>query len=69
MKEVPYESSDSHHDVEHNVQDIMSTDKKQASGQNIPANIPEVPINNISFHSMENVEKCKCIILCFIIIY
>ncbi|XP_050915846.1 uncharacterized protein LOC127130940 [Lathyrus oleraceus] len=43
-KKVPSESSESDQDVEHNVQDIIS-------------NIPEVPLDNISFHSVENVEK------------
>lgn len=53
-KEVPYESSESDHDVEHNVQDIISTSRKQASWKKIPTNIPEVPLDNISFHSVEN---------------
>ncbi|XP_050909888.1 uncharacterized protein LOC127123731 [Lathyrus oleraceus] len=39
--------------------DIISTARKQASGKKIPANIPEVPIDNISFHSVENVKKWK----------
>ncbi|XP_050919429.1 uncharacterized protein LOC127136972 [Lathyrus oleraceus] len=53
-KEVPYESSESDHDVEHNVQDIISSTRKKSYVKKIPANIPEVPINNISFHSVEN---------------
>lgn len=56
-KEVPYESSESDHDVEHNVQEIVSATRKQASRKKIPENILEVPIDNASFHSMENVEK------------
>lgn len=32
-KEVPYESSDSNHDVEHNIQDVVSTARKQAFGK------------------------------------
>lgn len=39
-KEFPSESSDSDHDVEHNVQDIVSTARKQAYGKKIPTNIP-----------------------------
>ncbi|XP_050918943.1 uncharacterized protein LOC127136430 [Lathyrus oleraceus] len=39
--------------------DIISTSRKQASGKKIPVNIPEVPLNNISFHFMENVEEWK----------
>ncbi|XP_050915065.1 uncharacterized protein LOC127130024 [Lathyrus oleraceus] len=41
--------------------DIVSTARKQASGKKIPANIPKVPIDNISFHYVENVEKWKFI--------
>lgn len=58
-KEVPSESSESDHDVEHNVQDIISTSRKKASGKKIPANILEVPLDNISFHYVKNVEKWK----------
>ncbi|XP_050919536.1 uncharacterized protein LOC127137090 [Lathyrus oleraceus] len=39
--------------------DIVSTSRKQVYVKKIPANIPEVPIDNISFHSVENVEKWK----------
>ncbi|XP_050909125.1 uncharacterized protein LOC127122893 [Lathyrus oleraceus] len=39
--------------------DIVSATRNKASGNKIPANILEVPIDNISFHSMENVEKLK----------
>ncbi|XP_050886712.1 uncharacterized protein LOC127091990 [Lathyrus oleraceus] len=56
-KEFPSESSESDHDVEHNIQDIVSIARKQASGKKIPANIPEDPIDKIYFHYMENVEK------------
>ncbi|XP_050896344.1 uncharacterized protein LOC127103099 [Lathyrus oleraceus] len=58
-KEVPSESSEYDQDVEHNVQDIISTSRKQASGKKIPTNIHEVPLDNISFHYVENVEKWK----------
>ncbi|XP_050897684.1 uncharacterized protein LOC127104541 [Lathyrus oleraceus] len=37
----------------------ISTSRKQAPGKKIPTNILEVPIDNISFHSVENVEKWK----------
>ncbi|XP_050919331.1 uncharacterized protein LOC127136859 [Lathyrus oleraceus] len=33
--------------------DIISTSRKQAPGKKIPANISEVPLDNISFHSVE----------------
>ncbi|XP_050890840.1 uncharacterized protein LOC127096297 [Lathyrus oleraceus] len=48
-KEVPFESSESDHNVEHIVQDIISTSRKQASGKKIPANIPGVPLDNVFF--------------------
>lgn len=53
-KEVPSESSEFDHDDEHNVQDIISTSRKKASEKKIPINIPEVPLDSISFHSIEN---------------
>ncbi|XP_050897710.1 uncharacterized protein LOC127104572 [Lathyrus oleraceus] len=40
-------------------EDIVSTARKQASGKKIPTNIHEVPIDIISFHYVENVEKWK----------
>lgn len=56
-KEVPSNSSDSEYDVKQKVQDI--TPLKKDVAQKILANVPEVPIHNISFHSVENVEKWK----------
>lgn len=32
---------------------------KKFGGKKVPANVLEVPIDNISFHSVENVEKWK----------
>lgn len=58
-KEVPSKSSESDLDVEHNVQDILFVTRKQASGKKIPANIPKVHIDNVSFHFVENLEKWK----------
>ncbi|XP_050876793.1 uncharacterized protein LOC127080517 [Lathyrus oleraceus] len=54
-KDVPSKYSESDQDIEHNVQDIISTSRKQAFGKKIPSNIPEVPLDNIFFHSVENV--------------
>ncbi|XP_050901687.1 uncharacterized protein LOC127108275 [Lathyrus oleraceus] len=45
--------------TERRSKDIISTSRKQAFGKRIPANIPEVPLNNVFFHSVENVEKWK----------
>lgn len=54
-KEVPLSEPD--YDVEQNVQDIMPSTKKGVAGKKIPANVLEVIIDNVSFHSVENVEK------------
>ncbi|XP_050889545.1 uncharacterized protein LOC127094811 [Lathyrus oleraceus] len=56
-KKVPSSSSDSEYDIEQNVQDIMPL--KKVVGKQFHANVPEVPIDNISFHYVENVEKWK----------
>ncbi|XP_050895608.1 uncharacterized protein LOC127102254 [Lathyrus oleraceus] len=45
--------------VRNKASDIISTSRKQASGKKIPTNIPKVPLDNILFHYMENVEKWK----------
>ncbi|XP_050914729.1 uncharacterized protein LOC127129619 [Lathyrus oleraceus] len=57
--EVPSGFRESGYDVKHNVQDIVSATRKQAFGKKIPTNVPEVPIENISFHFVDNVEKWK----------
>ncbi|KAI5410384.1 hypothetical protein KIW84_055766 [Lathyrus oleraceus] len=54
-KEVPLSEPD--YDVEQNIQDIMPSTKKGVAGKKIPANVLEVIIDNVSFHSVENVEK------------
>lgn len=59
VKRNEVSSSESEYDVEQNVLDIMPLAKKGVAGKNIPANVPEVPINNISFHYVENFEKWK----------
>lgn len=56
-KEMP--SIESEYDVKQIVQDIMPSTKEGVAEKKIPANVPEVPINNISFHYVENVEKWK----------
>ncbi|XP_050896916.1 uncharacterized protein LOC127103728 [Lathyrus oleraceus] len=48
-------SSESDFDVEHDVWDITPVLKK------ILVNVPEVPLDNISFHSVENVDRWKFI--------
>lgn len=48
-KGVPSCFSDYDFDVEHGVQYIISAARKNAYMKKVPANIPEVPIDNISF--------------------
>lgn len=43
--------------VEHDVQDI--TPLKKAVVRKIHVNVPEVPLGNISFHYVDNVERWK----------
>ena len=49
-------SSDSDEDVEPDVPDIKRPKK---SGKKVPGNVPDAPLDNISFHSISNVERWK----------
>ncbi|KAL5137837.1 hypothetical protein HKD37_10G028138 [Glycine soja] len=49
-------SSDSDDDVELDVPDIKRT---KTSGKKVPGNVPDAPLDNISFHSIGNVERWK----------
>ncbi|KAH1193335.1 hypothetical protein GmHk_19G054401 [Glycine max] len=49
-------SSDSDDDVELDVLDIKRAKK---SGKKVPGNVPDAPLDNISFHSIDNVERWK----------
>ncbi|KAL5179555.1 hypothetical protein HKD37_01G000838 [Glycine soja] len=49
-------SSDSDDDVELDVPDIKRAKK---SGKKVPGNVPDAPLDNISFHSVGNVERWK----------
>ncbi|KAL5147143.1 hypothetical protein HKD37_06G016882 [Glycine soja] len=49
-------SSDSDYDVELDVPDIRRAKK---SGKKVPENVPDAPLDNISFHSIGNVERWK----------
>ncbi|KAH1238768.1 hypothetical protein GmHk_08G023374 [Glycine max] len=49
-------SSDSDDDVEPDVLDIKRAKK---SGKKVPGNVPDAPLDNISFHSIGNVERWK----------
>ena len=52
-------SSESDYDVEHDVQDITPLEK--AVVRKIHVNVPEAPLDNISIHSVNNVERWKLI--------
>ncbi|KAL5133640.1 hypothetical protein HKD37_03G006932 [Glycine soja] len=49
-------SSDSDDDVEPDVPDIKRT---KTSGKKVPGNVPDAPLDNISFHSIGNAERWK----------
>ncbi|KAL5187072.1 hypothetical protein HKD37_05G012812 [Glycine soja] len=49
-------SSDSDYDVELDVPDIK---RAKTSGKKVPGNVPDAPLDNISFHSIGNVERWK----------
>ncbi|XP_050890227.1 uncharacterized protein LOC127095599 [Lathyrus oleraceus] len=57
MKEVS--SSESDYDVEHDVQYI--TPQKKTVVRKILVNVPEAPLDNISFHFVNNVDRWKFI--------
>ncbi|KAK2451819.1 hypothetical protein QL285_010835 [Trifolium repens] len=46
-------------DVVHDVPNIVSTSKKKIGGRIIPQNVPDVPMDNISFHFIESAQKWK----------
>ncbi|XP_057446843.1 uncharacterized protein LOC130738726 [Lotus japonicus] len=47
------------YDSETNVQEILSSEKKKYAGKRIRQNVPAVPIDHVSFHAEENVQKWK----------
>ncbi|KAK2451875.1 hypothetical protein QL285_010887 [Trifolium repens] len=49
----------SDHDVVDDVPNIVSTGKKKIGGKIIPQNVPNVPMDNISFHFIESAQKWK----------
>ncbi|KAH1198020.1 hypothetical protein GmHk_18G051668 [Glycine max] len=49
-------SSDSDDDVE---LDVSTSKRAKKSGKKVPGNVPDAPLDNISFHSIGNVEKWK----------
>ncbi|KAH1225826.1 hypothetical protein GmHk_11G032648 [Glycine max] len=49
-------SSDSDKDVE---LDVSTSKKAKTSGKKVPGNVPDAPLDNISFHSIGNAERWK----------
>ncbi|KAL5148392.1 hypothetical protein HKD37_13G035434 [Glycine soja] len=49
-------SSDYDEDVE---LDVSTSKRAKKSGRKVPGNVPDAPLDNISFHSIGNVEKWK----------
>ncbi|KAH1210449.1 hypothetical protein GmHk_15G044755 [Glycine max] len=49
-------SSDSDDDVE---LDVSTSKRAKKSGKKVPGNVPDAPLDNISFHSIGNVERWK----------
>ncbi|WJX67651.1 hypothetical protein P8452_52099 [Trifolium repens] len=49
-------------DVELNVVHIGASERKSVKKKKIPQGVPEVPIDNISFHSLENVSRWKFVV-------
>ncbi|KAK2402624.1 hypothetical protein QL285_052125 [Trifolium repens] len=46
-------------DMVDDVPNIVSTSKKKVGGKIIPQNVPDVPMDNISFHFIESAQKWK----------
>jgi hypothetical protein len=59
LKKKKTESSDTESDVEPDVEDIMTSGRKKAGGLKIPPNVPDAPMDNISFHSVESSKRWK----------
>ncbi|XP_057428378.1 uncharacterized protein LOC130721649 [Lotus japonicus] len=49
--------TDSEPDVEPDVPDISTTAKKRVKGKRIPLNIPDAPMDNVSFHYVEFAQR------------
>ncbi|XP_057447913.1 uncharacterized protein LOC130739593 [Lotus japonicus] len=56
--------TDSEPDVEPDVPDISTTAKKRVKGKRIPLNVPDAPMDNVSFHSAEFSQRWKFGIHC-----
>ncbi|XP_057452816.1 uncharacterized protein LOC130744668 [Lotus japonicus] len=58
-KKVSRVDLDSDSDVEADVLDITASGKKKFSGKRVPQDVPSIPLDNVSFHAVENALKWK----------
>ncbi|XP_057418575.1 uncharacterized protein LOC130712775 [Lotus japonicus] len=58
-KKVLVAAEESESDVEEDVEDILPSEKKKYAGKRIPQCVPDVRIDNVSFHAEGNVQKWK----------
>ncbi|MCI14385.1 envelope-like protein, partial [Trifolium medium] len=56
-KEVP--TSDSDYNVEPDVPDIVPSTRKKIVGKKVPLNVPDAPMDNVSFNSEASVSRWK----------
>ncbi|XP_057444209.1 uncharacterized protein LOC130736391 [Lotus japonicus] len=52
-------SSDSEQDVIPDAANMSSTTKKRIRGKRVPLNIPDAPMDNVSFHTAESAQRWK----------
>ncbi|XP_057444205.1 uncharacterized protein LOC130736388 [Lotus japonicus] len=52
-------SSDSEQDVIPDAANMSSTTKKRIRGKRVPLNIPDAPMDNVSFHTAESTQRWK----------
>ncbi|XP_057452268.1 uncharacterized protein LOC130744091 [Lotus japonicus] len=55
-------TTDSEPEVEPDVPDISTLAKKRIKGKKIPLNVPEAPINNVSFHFASSAQSWKFVV-------
>ncbi|XP_057418508.1 uncharacterized protein LOC130712704 [Lotus japonicus] len=54
--------TDSEPEVEPDVPDISTTTKKRIKGKRIPLNVPDAPIDNVSFHFASSTQSWKFVV-------
>lgn len=59
LKRKTDESNESDYEAEKNVEDIRPPAKKMVAGKKVPPNVPDAPLDNVSFHLAASVEKWK----------